>query len=78
MSINIIAPLSAKLYSQCIIEGTFPNILKIAQVIPIYKNGPKNFLIIDLYLFLAHFQKSLKNVFMSNCTLILLNKNTCS
>ena len=41
MSMNIIAPLLAKLYNQCIIEGTFPSILKIAQVVPIFKNGPK-------------------------------------
>ena len=38
---NIIAPLLAKLYNQCIIEETFPSILQIAQVVPIYKNGPK-------------------------------------
>ena len=41
MYMNIIAPLLAKLYNQCIIEGTFPSILKIAQVVPIFKNGPK-------------------------------------
>ena len=41
MSMNIISPLSAKLYNQCIIEGTFSSILKVAQVVPIYKNGPK-------------------------------------
>ena len=41
MSLNIIAPLLAKLYYQCIIEKTFPNILKIAQVVLLHKNGPK-------------------------------------
>ena len=41
MSMNIIAPLLAKLYNQCIFEGTFLSILKIAQIVPIYKNGSK-------------------------------------
>ena len=59
MSTNIIAPLLAKLYNQSIIKETFSSILKIAQIVPIYKNGPK--------------EKSLKNVFMNNCTLTLLN-----
>ena len=40
MSMNIISPLLAKLYNQCIIEETFPSILKIVQVVPTYKNGP--------------------------------------
>ena len=37
MSMNIIAPLLAKLYNQCLIEETFPSILKIAQVVPIFE-----------------------------------------
>ena len=36
MSMNIIAPLLAKLYNQCMIEEIFSSILKIAQVVPIY------------------------------------------
>ena len=37
---NIIASLLEKLYNQCIIEEIFPSILKIAEVVPIYKNEP--------------------------------------
>ena len=74
MSMNIITPLLAKLHYQCVIEGTFPSILKIAQVVPIYKNGPKekccNYRPISL---LSPFSKSLKNLSMSNYTLTLLN-----
>ena len=38
----IIAPILTKLYNICILQSTFPCILKIAEVIPIHKNGSKN------------------------------------
>ena len=31
-----------KLYNYCIEKGTFPDVLKIAEVKPIYKKGPKD------------------------------------
>lgn len=36
---NIISPVLCKLFNCSIMEGTFPDILKIAEVIPIYKSG---------------------------------------
>ena len=39
---KIIAPILTKIYNCCIADGYFPDILKIAEVIPFYKTGPKN------------------------------------
>ena len=39
---HVIASILTKLYNICISEGSFPNILKLSQIIPIYKKGPKN------------------------------------
>ena len=39
---KIIAPILIKIYNSCIADGYFPDILKIAEVIPQYKTGPKN------------------------------------
>ena len=36
------SPMLANIYNACIASGCFPNILKLAEVIPIYKAGPKN------------------------------------
>ena len=41
LSSKIIAPIIAKIFNQCIEEGVFPDNLKIAEVIPIFKKGIK-------------------------------------
>ena len=41
MSSTIIAPILTKLLNKCIAEGVYPDILKIAQIIPIHKKGSK-------------------------------------
>ena len=37
----MISPILTKIYNQCIITGSFPDVLKVAEVIPIRKAGPK-------------------------------------
>jgi len=37
MGAEVISPILVNLYNQCINTGTYPNILKIAQVIPLQK-----------------------------------------
>jgi len=74
MAGEIIAPLLTNMYNNCNKTGSYPQILKIAQIIPIdlYKNGAKNCaIIIDPFLFSVHFLKSLRNVSMSNYIFIL-------
>ena len=41
MSATIITLILTNLYNHCITKGIFPELLKIAEVIPIYKKGPK-------------------------------------
>ena len=38
---NIIAPIICDLFNICILTSTFPNCLKIAEVIPVFKKGDK-------------------------------------
>ena len=42
MSAQIIAPILAKLFNSCIQSGTYPEILKISQNIPLFKSGAKD------------------------------------
>ena len=42
LSASIISPILAKLYNNCIQNGTYPSALKVGQVVPIHKNGIKN------------------------------------
>ena len=42
LSVNVIAPILTNFYNHCITTGCFPDILKIAEVIPLYKSGSKN------------------------------------
>ena len=39
---NLIAPILVKLFNKCMDNGIFPDILKIATIIPIHKGGAKN------------------------------------
>ena len=41
MSSNVIAPILTKIFNKCIHEGVFPNSLKRAEIIPIFKKGDK-------------------------------------
>ena len=38
----VITPILTNLYNDCISKGIFPDILKISQITPVYKKGPKN------------------------------------
>ena len=38
---SVISPIISKMINKCISQGSFPNCLKIAQVIPVYKKGSK-------------------------------------
>ena len=42
LSAKIISPYLSKLYNKCVEYGVFPESLKYAEVVPIYKNGKKN------------------------------------
>ena len=41
MSGTKIAPLSANIFNNCIGKGSFPKVLKVAEVIPTFKRGKK-------------------------------------
>ena len=41
ISSAVIAPVLSKLFNKCMREGTFPNLLKIAEIIPLHKGGDK-------------------------------------
>ena len=38
----IITPVLVEIFNKCIVNGVYPNSLKIGQIIPIHKSGPKN------------------------------------
>ena len=64
----IIASILTKIYNSCVLSGSFPDAFKIAEIIPIYKKGPKdkccNYRPISLLqLFSKIFQKCLFNQF---------------
>ena len=41
LATTVVAPILTDMFNCCIQEGTYPDILKIAQIIPIYKKGDK-------------------------------------
>ena len=76
MSASVIAPVLEHLFNKCLINGVFPDSLKIGKIVPIHKKGPKmNVATIDPQHFLVHFQKFLKYAFMNKCAHILQNLN---
>ena len=74
MSASIIAPVLEHLFNKCLINGVFPDSLKIGKIVPIHKKGPKNeccnYRPITL---LSPLSKILKNAFLNNCIHILKN-----
>ena len=69
---NSLSPFLVQIFNLCIREGTYPQSLKCAQVVPIYKGGPKdlctNYRPISL---LSPIIKFLKNLSTAACTPIL-------
>ena len=41
-AVDVISPILTKIYNQYIITGSFPDVLKVAEVIPIHQAGPKD------------------------------------
>ena len=41
LATTVVAPILTDMFNRCIQEGTYPDILKIAQIIPICKKGNK-------------------------------------
>ena len=37
--INLIAPFLSRIFNECIVSGIYPDVLKIARVVPLYKSG---------------------------------------
>jgi len=65
LSANVIAPILCDLYNYSITSGVFPDVLKLAYVIPVHKSGPKeicnNYRPISLSPFAKIFEKCLCN-----------------
>ena len=61
-----------EIFNKCVIEGIFPNELKIAKVIPLYKNGskqqPSNYRPISI---LSPFSKIFENIILERLTIYL-------
>ena len=41
-AVDVISPILTKIYNQFIITGSFPDLLLVAEVIPLHKAGPKD------------------------------------
>ena len=75
IAVDIIAPILTYIFNSCIEEGVFPETLKIAEVIPIFKSGNRS--IINNYRpisLLSPFAKILEN-YIYNELLDFLNKH---
>ena len=42
MATTVVAPILTDMYNCCIQEDVYPDVLKIAQIIPVYKKGNKS------------------------------------
>ena len=76
MSSLMIAPVITKLYNCCLTPETFPGALKLAEIIPLYKKGPKelccNYRPRSYY---HYFPKFLKNVYLIVFAIFLISIN---
>ena len=74
-SAKVISPILAKIFNQCIQSGIYPEELKLAEIIPIYKSGsktvPKNYRPISL---LSPFTKIFEN-YLYNELINFFNKH---
>ena len=65
--------------SQSFLSGTFPNKMKLAKVIPLYKTGKKMYsLIIDLVSLLPQFSKILETLFSEQLDVFIEKQNILS
>jgi len=76
MGAEIIAPVVVHLYNECIITDAYLNILKITQVVPLHKSGPKiqcnNYKPISLF---SPFSKLFEKCLHEQLTFTLKNLN---
>jgi len=72
LSKYLLAPLLSNVINESICDGVFPNNLKLAKVVPIFKSGdseiPTNYLPISV---LTYFSKFLKRYCTEDSTIIL-------
>ena len=73
--VDILSPFLSNFFNRCIVEGKYPNKLKLAEIVPIYKSGskllPKNWRPIAL---LSPFTKNFEN-YLFNELINFFNKN---
>ena len=73
---SIFIPVLTKLINEAIQAGSFPNAMKIAKVLPIFKNGNKksinNYRPISI---LTHISKIYENILLKDMTKYVKNKN---
>ena len=70
----VLAPILTRIFNKCINEGFYPDCLKVAEIIPIYKSGEQkicsNYTPISV---LLQFNKILKGFYMTESTFIYRN-----
>jgi hypothetical protein len=43
LSADVVSPSLTKIFNQCLIQGVYPDDWKIAKVVPVFKNGARNY-----------------------------------